>query len=166
MASLLTNASAMTALQTLTQTNKDMQTTQARISTGLRVGQASDNAAYWSISTTMKSDNMALSTVKDALNLGSATIDVASAALTATKDVVDQIKSKLVAASEPGIDRAKGADGNRRIAEAIAEHLGLGCVFWTKLAVSRFRGDELQCQQECGRFIHARHRRRGQDQHN
>ena len=107
MASLLTNASAMTALQTLTQTNKDMQTTQARISTGLRVGQASDNAAYWSISTTMKSDNMALSTVKDALNLGSATIDVASAALTATKDVVDQIKSKLVAASEPGIDRAK-----------------------------------------------------------
>lgn len=110
MSSLLTNQSAMTALQTLSQTNRDLQTTQARISTGLRVQNASDNAAYWSISTTMKSDNMALSTVKDALSLGKATIDVASAALTATKDVVNEIKAKLVAAREPGLDRAKVQD--------------------------------------------------------
>lgn len=107
MSSLLTNQSAMTALQTLTQTNKDIQTTQSRIATGLRVQSAADDEDYWSISTTMKSDNMALSTVKDALSLGKATIDVATAALNSTKDVVNQIKSKLVAAREPGIDRAK-----------------------------------------------------------
>jgi len=110
MSSLLTNQSAITALQNLNQTNRELQTTQTRISTGLRVQDASDNAAYWAIATTMKSDNMALSTVKDALSLGAATIDVASAALNATVDVVNEIKAKLVAAREPGIDRAKVQD--------------------------------------------------------
>lgn len=107
MASLLTNQSALTALQNLTATNKALEMTQSRISSGLRVQNASDNAAYWSISTTMKSDNEALATVKDALALGGAKIDVASAALTSVKDVVSSIKAKLVAAQEPGVDRAK-----------------------------------------------------------
>ena len=107
MTSLLTNASALTALQTLNNTRMTLETTQARISTGLRVANASDNAAYWSIATTMKSDNGALSAVKDALSLGSATVDVTSAALNSTVDVVNQIKAKLVAAKQPGVDRTK-----------------------------------------------------------
>jgi flagellin len=107
MTSLLTNTSAITALQNLSATNRAMQTTQERISTGMRVANASDNAAYWSIATTMRSDNSALSSVKDALGMGSATVDVASAALKTTSDLVSQIKSKLVAASQPGIDRTK-----------------------------------------------------------
>ncbi|MBX9741289.1 MAG: flagellin [Beijerinckiaceae bacterium] len=107
MTSLLTNASAITALQNLNATNKSMQTTQDRISTGMRVANASDNSAYWSIATTMRSDNAALSTVKDALGLGAATVDVAAAGLKATTEVVSDIKAKLVAAREPGLDRAK-----------------------------------------------------------
>ena len=107
MTSLLTNASAITALQNLNATNKSMQTTQDRISTGMRVATASDNAAYWSIATTMKSDNSALSTVKDALGMGVATVDVTSSAVKSTVDLVSQIKSKLVAAKEPGLDRSK-----------------------------------------------------------
>lgn len=110
MSSLLTNRSGMVALQNLSQTARNMETTQNRISTGLRVSGAADNAAYWSIATTMKSDNSALSSVKDALNLGSATIDVASAALNAAKDVTDDIKNKLVAARQPGVDRTKVQD--------------------------------------------------------
>jgi len=47
MASILTNSSALTALQTLSSTNKSLETTQNRISTGLRIGEASDNASYW-----------------------------------------------------------------------------------------------------------------------
>ena len=60
MSSILTNASAMTALKSLQMTNKALEQTQARISTGYRVAGASDNAAYWSIATTMRSDNKAL----------------------------------------------------------------------------------------------------------
>jgi flagellin len=107
MASINTNLSAMTALQSLQQTNKDLLKTQERISTGFRVGTAEDNAAYWSIATTMRSDNKALSTVQDALGLGGATVDVAYTAINSAIDVVTEIKTKLVAAREPGIDRGK-----------------------------------------------------------
>ena len=103
----MTNASALTALQSLNNTNKQLEMTQSRISTGYRVATASDNAAYWSIATTMKSDNSALSTVQDALGLGAAFVDVAYTALDEAKNIVTKIKDKLVAAAQPGLDRAK-----------------------------------------------------------
>jgi len=107
MNSILTNTSAMTALQTLNKTNQQLVDTQNRISTGYRVATAADNAAYWSIATTMRSDNGALGTVRDALGLGSATVDVAYTGVNSAIEVVDEIKKKLVAARQPGIDRAK-----------------------------------------------------------
>jgi len=107
MPSINTNIAAMTALQSLNKTNAALDATQKRISTGYRVGSAEDNAAYWSIATTMRSDNSALSTVKDALGLGAATIDVAYTAMNSSISVVDEIKSKLVAARQPGVDRTK-----------------------------------------------------------
>jgi flagellin len=96
MSSINTNASAMTALQTLAQTNKNLATTQSRISTGYRVAEASDNAAYWSIATTMRSDNKALSTVQDSLGLGASRIDTAYTGMNSAIEVVDEIKQKLV----------------------------------------------------------------------
>ncbi len=107
MNSINTNFAALTALQSLNDTNKDLLTTQNRISTGLRIGDASDGAAYWSMSTTMKSDNKALSAVSDALSLGSATVDVAYTAINSAIEVTDEIKAKLVAAREPGVDRTQ-----------------------------------------------------------
>ena len=107
MSSLMTNASAMTALKTLQMTNKNLDQTENRISTGYKVATASDNAAYWSIATTMRSDNKALSTVQDALGLGAATVDVAYTAMDSVKDVLDQIKTKLVSATQPGVDKSK-----------------------------------------------------------
>lgn len=107
MSSLMTNVSAMTALKSLQQTNSALETTQSRIATGFRVAEASDNAAYWSIATTMRSDNKALGTVQDALGLGAAKVDVAYTGVNSAIEVVDEIKSKLVAAREPGVDRAK-----------------------------------------------------------
>jgi flagellin len=103
----MTNTSAMTALQTLRTVTDNLATTQNRISTGYRVSTASDNAAYWSIATTMRSDVQALSAVQDALGLGAATIDTMYTGLDATVDVVSEIKSKLVAARTPGVDRGK-----------------------------------------------------------
>jgi flagellin len=107
MSSLITNTSAMTALQTLRTVTDSLATTQNRISTGYRVSTASDNAAYWSIATTMRSDVKALSAVQDALGLGAATIDTMYTGLDATVDVVSGIKAKLVAARTPGVDRGK-----------------------------------------------------------
>ena len=94
MSSLNTNIAAMTALQTLSKTNSDMLETQNRVSTGYRVGSASDNAAYWSIATTMRSDNDAVSTVADALGLGGATVDVTYTAINNAIKSVSDIKVK------------------------------------------------------------------------
>lgn len=88
--------------QTLRAIDDSMETTQGRVSSGLRVGQAADNAAYWSIATTMRSDNMALSAVQDALGLGAAKVDTAYAAMESAIDVVKEIKAKVVAATEEG----------------------------------------------------------------
>ena len=107
MTSINTNTSAMTALQSLSAINSSLDQTQNRISTGYRVGAASDNAAYWSIATTMRSDNKALGAVEDALGLGQAKVDTAYTGMTAAIDVVDEIKTKLVAAREPGVDKTK-----------------------------------------------------------
>ena len=107
MTSINTNTSAMTALQSLSAINSSLDQTQNRISTGYRVGAASDNAAYWSIATTMRSDNKALGAVEDALGLGQAKVDTAYTGMKAAIDVVDEMKAKLVAAKEPGVDKAK-----------------------------------------------------------
>ncbi|MBD9373855.1 flagellin [Rhizobium sp. ARZ01] len=107
MTSILTNNAAMAALQTLRALNDSMEETQARVSSGLRVGGAADNAAYWSIATTMRSDNMAISAVKDAIGLGAAKVDTAYAAMESAIEVVKEIKAKVVAATEEGVDKAK-----------------------------------------------------------
>ena len=107
MTSIMTNTSAMAALQTLRTIDQNMSDTQNAISSGYRVNTASDNAAYWSIATTMRSDNKALSTVGDALGLAAAKTDTAYTGLNSSISVVDEIKSKLVAAREPGVDKTK-----------------------------------------------------------
>ncbi|MCW6511379.1 flagellin N-terminal helical domain-containing protein [Lichenifustis flavocetrariae] len=105
MSSLLTNNSAMSALQALTATQKSLNATENQISTGLRVGTASDNAAYWSIATTMRSDTGALSAVSDALNLGSSTLNVATQALNSTLTIMNKLKNDIVTAQTPGTDK-------------------------------------------------------------
>lgn len=119
MTSILTNVSAMAAIQTLRSINSSMETTQARVSSGLRVGTASDNAAYWSIATTMRSDNMALSAVQDALGLGAAKVDTAYSAMESVVDVVEEIKKKLVAATEDGVDKSKIQEEIKQLQEQL-----------------------------------------------
>lgn len=106
MTSINTNASATTALRTLQATNMALEKSQNRVSTGLKIGEAKDNAAYWSISTTLRSDTKSLATVKDALSLGAATVDTAYQGLNKTIEVLDEIKSKITAASQDGVDKA------------------------------------------------------------
>ncbi|GMO11226.1 MULTISPECIES: flagellin [Bradyrhizobium] len=109
--SLLTNSAAMTALQTLRNVSASLQTTENRISTGQRVSTASDNSAYWSIATSMRADNAALSAVSDSLGLSAATVDTEYTAL--NKVIGDQnsgltkLQALLVEAKTAGIDRKK-----------------------------------------------------------
>nr|WP_316652352.1 flagellin [uncultured Gellertiella sp.] len=107
MTSILTNNAAMSALSTLRSISDDLDGTQEHISSGYRVANASDNAAYWSIATTMRSDNRALGTIQDALGLAASKVDTAYAGMSSVIDIVSSIKAKLVAAREPGVDKDK-----------------------------------------------------------
>src|SRR5262249_55253035 len=78
-----------------------------RVMTGLRVQKANDNASYWSIATTTRSDVKSLSAIQDALGLAGATMDVAYTGVSASVDIVTKIKAKLVAATEDGVDKTK-----------------------------------------------------------
>ncbi|UOM34293.1 flagellin [Acuticoccus sp. I52.16.1] len=106
MTSLLTNTAAMVALQTLNQINRSLNTTNNRVSTGLRIAQAADSAAYWAIATTTDSDNGALSAVRDALAIGKSTLDVAYSGLESNRDSLQKLKELLVSGRQPGVNRA------------------------------------------------------------
>jgi len=67
--SLITNTGAMNALNSLRSVNKGLETTQNRISTGLKVNSAKDNAAYYQISETMKGDSSAYASINEGLTL-------------------------------------------------------------------------------------------------
>ncbi|MGH0283599.1 hypothetical protein [Sinorhizobium meliloti] len=90
MTSIVTNSSSLAALQTLRSIHSQLSATQGQVSSGLSVATASDNAAYWSISTTMRSDSMAISAVSDALGLGAAKVEVAYAGLDAVLDALSE----------------------------------------------------------------------------
>ncbi|ACE93658.1 flagellin C 6 (plasmid) [Rhizobium phaseoli] len=150
MTSINTNNSAMAALQTLRSINSNLETTQNSVSTGYRVDTASDNAAYWSIATTMRSDNKALSAVSDALGLGAAKVDTAYTAMDSAIDVVDEIKAKLVAATEDGVDKSKVQEEISQLQEqlmSIAQSASFSGENWvagadgTKSVVSSFVRD-------------------------
>lgn len=107
MGSIITNGASISALQVLRNISGQMGAAQEEVSSGLRVKTAADNAAYWSISTTMRSDNMAMSAVRDALGLSAAVLDTTYAAVETSIDIMAQITAKLVAAQEQGVDKTK-----------------------------------------------------------
>ena len=107
MSSILTNNSAMVALQTLKSINSDLAQTQSAISTGRTISSAKDNSAVWSISKVMESDVKGFKAISASLNLGSSTVAVARNASETVTDLLTDIKGKVVAAQESNVDRTK-----------------------------------------------------------
>ena len=106
MSSILTNNSAMVALQTLRGINANLAKTQNAISTGKSINSASDNAAVWAISKTMDSDVNALKAIQSNLSMGSSAVTNGRVAAEAVGDLLDQIKTKVLAAKDGTLDRA------------------------------------------------------------
>jgi flagellin len=107
MSSILTNNSAMVALQTMKSINTNLAKTTADISTGKSVASAKDNAAVWAISKVMESDVQGFKGIHDSLALGSSTIAVARQAAETVTDLLKAVKGKIVASQEANMDRGK-----------------------------------------------------------
>jgi len=107
MSSILTNTSAMVALQTMKSISLNLAKTTADISTGKTVANAKDNAAVWAISKVMESDAEGFKGISDSLALGGSTIAVARQASETVTDLLKSMKVKIVAAQESNVDRGK-----------------------------------------------------------
>ncbi len=102
--SVNTNVGAMVALQNLNATNNDLQTTQARINTGKKVGNAKDNGAIWAIAQNQRATSQSLNAVKESLQRGQSTVDVAISAGETVSDLLLQMKEKALAAADASLD--------------------------------------------------------------
>jgi flagellin len=102
MSSILTNNSAMNALQTLRSVNNNLNETQNRISTGMKVNSAKDNAAYFSISETMKGDSGMTKSINESLTLTKNSLATATVGADAFKDLARQFSERVAFAQGGG----------------------------------------------------------------
>ncbi|WP_299847503.1 flagellin [uncultured Roseovarius sp.] len=107
MSSILTNNSAMVALQTLKSINSSLAKTQDMISTGKSVATAKDNSAIWAISKVMESDVSSFNAISDSLAVGESTVSVASTAAEQIVSVLEEMKALAVAGVSETADHAK-----------------------------------------------------------
>jgi len=102
--SILTNSSALAALQSLNMTETNLNITQNQVSSGLAVANASDNAAYWSIATQLNSDSGITTAANSALTQSQAIMDTASSAISSVITTINSIQTALTEATNPGAD--------------------------------------------------------------
>jgi len=102
--SVNTNVGAMVALQNLNATNNDLQTTQARINTGKKINNAKDNGAVWAIAQNQRATSQSLNAVRESLQRGQSTVDVAISAGETVSDLLLQMKEKALASADASLD--------------------------------------------------------------
>jgi len=120
MSSILTNNSAMVALQTLKSINNNLSETQSMISTGKSVASARDNSAVWAISKVMESDVQGFQSISASLALGQSTVAVARNASETVTDLLTEMKGRIVAAQEENVDR----DAIQQDIDALRDQIG------------------------------------------
>ena len=102
--SVNTNVGAMVALQNLNKTNSELQMTQNRINTGLKVSSAKDDGATFAIAQSQRASVASLDAVQDSLSRATSSVDVAMSAGESISDMLTQMKEKALAASDTSLD--------------------------------------------------------------
>lgn len=133
MSSILTNTSAMNALSTLRGVNDRLGETQNRISTGLKVNSAKDNASYFSISTTMDSESGMNKAINSGLTLAKNSVSTGRLGAETMVDLAQQFVDRLAFSQTEGVDQ-----------DAIQKELSsLAAQMKTSIAQSSFNGENL-----------------------
>lgn len=121
--SINTNSGAMVALQNLGKTNKGLETVQSRINTGLKVAGSKDDSAAFAIAQKLRGDVGGLRAVGDSLSRAKSTVDVALSGAESISDVLNQMKSKAMAAADAGLDQTS-RDSLQRDFNALRDQIG------------------------------------------
>ena len=104
--SVNTNPGAFVALQNLSSTNRLLETTQLRVTTGLRVNGPKDDASTFAIAQNQRGDIAGFMSVKIALASGESTANVAITGGKSISDLLIEMKAKVVQANQAGLDSA------------------------------------------------------------
>ena len=104
--SINTNVGAFVALQNLTKTTSQLENTQLRITTGLRVNGPKDDASNFAIATRLRGDIKGIEAVKVALATGDSIVNTAISAGKSIADLLTDMKAKVVQANQAGLDSA------------------------------------------------------------
>jgi flagellin len=107
--SINTNMGAIIALQNLRATEQELGVTQNRINTGKIVASAKDNGAVYGIAQAQRADMVGYNAVKQSLQRGMSTIDVAISASETISDLLIQLKEKAISASDRSLDSTSRA---------------------------------------------------------
>ena len=101
--SVLTNPSSFIALRTLNGINRNLDITQGRISTGLKVGNALDDASNFAISQGIRAELKAMDAVTQGLNNSKGVGKVALAGVTGISNLLSDVRAKLTELSNEAI---------------------------------------------------------------
>src|SRR3984957_7430321 len=104
MLSVNSNPRALVALQNLTATASQLNTTQNEVSTGLAVSSPQDNGAVWAIAQNERGTSGSLDAVIQSLQRGQSTIQVATSAGTSVSNLLNQLKTLALTASDTSLD--------------------------------------------------------------
>ncbi|WP_254253089.1 flagellin [Loktanella salsilacus] len=96
----------MNALTTLRNVNSNLNDTQTRISTGMKVNSAKDNASYFSISETMKSESGMNKAVGEGLTLSKNSVATARLGAETLVDLAQQFVDRVAFAQTEGVNKA------------------------------------------------------------
>jgi flagellin len=96
MASINTNYGAAIALQNLNKTNSELERTQNRINTGMKVSTAKDSGAIFAIATSQRANAASQDAVRGSLQRGQSIVDVALAAGDTITSALEEMKSLAV----------------------------------------------------------------------
>src|SRR6202041_2922711 len=102
--SILTNSSALSALQALNMTEQNLAITQNQVSSGLAVASAPQNAAYWSIGQQLSSDSGIVTSANSALSQSQAVFDTATSAINSVITTINSINTAITEANQPNAD--------------------------------------------------------------
>ena len=104
--SVNTNTGAAIALQYLTTTQGQLDQTQSRINSGLKVANARDDGAVYAIAQNQRGQVAGYSAVINSINNATSSVDVALSAGQSISDLLIQMKSKALSASDASLDTA------------------------------------------------------------
>jgi flagellin len=121
MTSVNTNAGAILAQKFLRASTSEMQTTQNRVSSGLRVSTVTDDASSFAVAAGIRGDVKAYTAVAAALQGSTVAASVAISAGETISTRVGDIKAKLVQLSDESLSTASRSTYNADLASMVTE---------------------------------------------